>query len=89
MFGIAKKIDNELNDLPLHTHQAIVQMISVGAQHRQVAMQRKEHEEQMERQKQALEQNEARLKLEQLANERAAAAQAHAALKPQPELVKQ
>lgn len=39
LFGIAKRINNELEALPLHTHAAIVQLVTVGRDHRNIAMQ--------------------------------------------------
>ena len=47
LFGIAKKVNRELETLPLHTHSAIVNMITTGMQHRQLAMQAANQQEQM------------------------------------------
>ncbi len=38
MFGISKRINKELEVLPLHTHLAIIQMVKVGSEHRNKAM---------------------------------------------------
>jgi hypothetical protein len=42
MYGIAKKVNREFSEYPLHTHAALSQLISIGFQHRQVAEQRAE-----------------------------------------------
>lgn len=52
IFGIAKKWATEMQGLPLHTHSAIVEMVKVDMQHRQLAMQKahqKAQEDQQER----------------------------------------
>lgn len=58
MYGIAKKFNKEMEDLPIYTHSAVVEMIRVGMQHRDLKMQaedraRKEafHAEQAEQQR--------------------------------------
>lgn len=47
MFGTAKKFNHDLEQLPLHTHGAIVSLLNNAFQHRQVAMQ---HEEKLRQQ---------------------------------------
>lgn len=39
MYGIAKRINTELEALPLHTHAAIVEMVTVGKAHRNLVLQ--------------------------------------------------
>ena len=50
LFGIAKRINSELEALPLHTHAAIVQMVTVGKDHRNLALQRAHQQEQQDQQ---------------------------------------
>lgn len=64
LLGIAKKMNRELEELPLHSHSAIVEALRVCMQHRQIAMQRAEHERQVEMQQRELDQREEALKLE-------------------------
>jgi hypothetical protein len=40
MYGIAKKFTGEIEAFPLHTHSAIVEMVKVGIQHRQIGAQK-------------------------------------------------
>jgi hypothetical protein len=54
MYGIAKRINNELEVLPMHTHSAICEMIRVGMQHRNLAMQAAANAENNARQERAL-----------------------------------
>lgn len=54
MYGIAKKFNKEMEDFPLHSHSAIVELVRVGMQHRSLAVQRAEQEAQIARQEQAL-----------------------------------
>lgn len=83
MFGIAKKVNQDLEALPLHTHSAIVEMIRVGMQHRQLAMQREDAEK-----KAAQEEHMIRMRQQQLdlATEEQRRTAAHAL---RPELVTQ
>jgi hypothetical protein len=39
MYGIAKKFNAEMEALPMHTHSAIVEMVRVGMQHRNLQLQ--------------------------------------------------
>lgn len=88
LFGIAKKMNRELEELPLHTHSAIVEALRLSMQHRQIAMQRAEHEAQIERQNKQIEIQQNQLKLAQAADERAARAELKAA-EAGPQLVTQ
>ena len=42
MYGTAKKITNDLEDLPLHTHGAMIQLINIAYEHRKLGMAREE-----------------------------------------------
>jgi hypothetical protein len=75
LFGIAKKFNRELEELPLHTHSAIVEALRISVQHRQIAMQRAEHEAEMERRNQQIELQKKQVDLAMRAEERAAAAE--------------
>lgn len=39
MYGIAKKFNAEMESLPMYTHSAIVEMVRVGMQHRNLQLQ--------------------------------------------------
>ncbi len=39
MYGVAKKFTLEMMELPIHTHLAIVEMVRVGIQHRNLGEQ--------------------------------------------------
>lgn len=54
MYGISKKINRELEVFPLYTHSAIVQMVKVGVEHRNLAMQAANHHEQKAQQERVL-----------------------------------
>lgn len=54
MYGIAKRINNELEAFPMHTHSAICEMVRVGMQHRNLAMQDADRREANERQERTL-----------------------------------
>jgi hypothetical protein len=54
MFGIGKRINAELEQFPMHTHSAIVEMVRVGMQHRNLAMQAAAQEAQKEMQEKQL-----------------------------------
>lgn len=42
MYGTAKKINNDLEQLPLHTHGAMIQLLNIAFEHRKLAMAREE-----------------------------------------------
>lgn len=44
MYGIAKKFNQQMEQFPMHTHSAIVEMVRVGMQHRNLQMQREDKE---------------------------------------------
>lgn len=54
VFGIAKKMNRELEALPLHTHSAIAELVKVGVQHRNLAMQHASQQEQKSQQERVL-----------------------------------
>lgn len=54
LFGIAKKFNSELEQFPMHSHSAIVEMVRVGMQHRNLAMQDADRREANDRQERAL-----------------------------------
>lgn len=54
MFGTAKKINNDLEQLPLHTHGALVNLLTTAFQHRQVGMQREDALQKQRQQEQML-----------------------------------
>jgi hypothetical protein len=74
LYGIAKRIDRELEALPLHTHSAICEMVRCGMQHRQLAMQAAHQQEQKDQQTRQLNLQEQHMKMQQDAQSRAAAA---------------
>lgn len=54
MYGIAKKFNREMEALPIHTHSAIVEMIRVGMQHRNLALQKADQDRGKEMQERSL-----------------------------------
>jgi hypothetical protein len=38
LYGIAKRINSELEALPLHTHSAVVEMLTIGKDHRNLVL---------------------------------------------------
>jgi hypothetical protein len=54
MYGISKRINAELEAFPLHCHSAIVEMVRVGMQCRNLAMQHAAQEAQKEQQEKQL-----------------------------------
>jgi len=56
MTGIAKKMNGDLEGLPLHTHLAIVEMVKVLADHRNLTMKVAFQKSQQEQQERALSQ---------------------------------
>lgn len=54
IFGIAKKFNRELDALPMHTHSAICEMVRVGMQHRNLAMQDADRREKADREERVL-----------------------------------
>lgn len=65
MYGISKKINEELEIFPLHTHSAICEMVKVGLQHRQLAGQIAHQQGQQEQQDRVLKLREHEMKMEQ------------------------
>jgi hypothetical protein len=55
MYGIAKKFNHEMDELPIETHSAIVELIRVGRDHRNIQMQRADAERREAEQKAAQE----------------------------------
>lgn len=80
LYGVAKKINRELEDLPLHQHSAVVELVRVGMQVRAIGFERAEKEQQMAQRDRQLQLQEQQLKLAQAAAERAQADEANAAL---------
>ena len=75
MYGIAKRVNRELEVFPMHTHSAICEMIRVGMQHRNLAMQDAVRREQADKQERALKMQETQMKMAQDAANRTSAAQ--------------
>jgi hypothetical protein len=75
MYGIAKKINRELEQFPMHTHSAIVEMVRVGMQHRNLGMQADVQAKQQEQQERMLKMQEQQqqAQLAQMAAQREAA----------------
>lgn len=42
LYGTAKKITNDLEDLALHTHGAMIQLLNIAYEHRKLGMAREE-----------------------------------------------
>lgn len=42
LYGTAKKITNELEELPLHTHGAMIQLLNIAYEHRRIGAQHAE-----------------------------------------------
>lgn len=72
LYGISKRIDAELEQLPMHTHSAIVEMVRVGMQHRNLAMQAAAQEAQKDQQERALQMQQQMLDAQQKQADRAA-----------------
>lgn len=72
MFGIAKKFNRELEQFPMHTHSAICEMVRVGMQHRNLAMQDSDRREANDRQERTLKLQEQHMQMQQDAAEKAA-----------------
>ena len=85
MYGIAKKFNNEMEALPLHTHSAIVEMVRVGMQHRNLSMQAMDKARADALQERAMRAQEAQIELAREHHQRQDAASLHG----MPELVKQ
>jgi hypothetical protein len=73
MYGIAKKINRELEQFPMHTHSAIVEMVRVGMQHRNLGMQADVQAKQQEQQERMLKMQAQLAQLAQMAAQREAA----------------
>jgi hypothetical protein len=67
IYGIAKRINKELEVTPMHTHSAICEMIRVGMQHRNLAMQAQNNADQKEQQDRvlAIQEHQVRMQREQ------------------------
>lgn len=75
LYGIAKKMNGQLEELPLHQHSAVVEMVKVGMQARALGEQHAAQEAQRAMQERQLAATEAQIKLaEQQAQERQASA---------------
>lgn len=70
LFGMSKRINNELEELPIQTHSALLQLLNVALQHRNLCEQRKEKLAQDARQQQALDNQSAMVKMQQQQMER-------------------
>ena len=62
LFGVSKKLTRELEQLPLHSHAAVLKQMQVAMEHRNLTMQREEvvrqqrvQEQQVENQRAAIE----------------------------------
>jgi hypothetical protein len=73
MYGIAKRINNELEEFPMHTHSAIVEMVRVGMQHRNLTMQADQNAKTAGLQERALKVQEQQTQLARMAQERESA----------------
>ncbi len=82
LFGMSKRINNELEELPIQTHSALLQMLNVGLQHRNLCEQRKEKLRQDAMQQQALDNQSKAIQLEQDRRNQAADEAAVQAIKP-------
>lgn len=65
LYGIAKKMNAQLEDLPLHQHSAVVEMVKVGMQARALGEQHAAQQAQREMQERQLAATEAQIKLAQ------------------------
>lgn len=63
MYGIAKKFNRELEAFPMHTHSAIVEMVRVGMQHRNLVLQNEQNLKQQQQQERVLKVGEHRAEL--------------------------
>lgn len=63
MYGLAKKMNRDLEQLPLHTHGAIIQLVNIAFEHRKLAMQRAEKEKQEAQQAKVIEFQERQTKI--------------------------
>jgi hypothetical protein len=75
MYGITKKISRELEALPLHTHHAIVELLKVGKDHRNLAMQFANQQEQKTQQERVLAIQEAQIQMQKEAAQKQAITQ--------------
>lgn len=74
MYGIGKRINRELEAFPLHTHGAIMQMVTVGFQHRNEVMKHAHMQQQQDAQERILRIKEHEMDMQRQANEQNAAA---------------
>ncbi len=86
MYGIAKKFNQEMEALPMHTHSAIVEMVRVGMQHRNLKMQKEDKDKQDAMNERVVALQEQHMALARDEAERNAAREV---LEPGPELVRQ
>ena len=84
MYGIAKKFNQECEAFPMHTHSAIVEMVRVGMQHRNLKLQAEQNAKQAEQQERVLKVQEQQMELQKMAHQREAAAQIRLVSKPEP-----
>lgn len=63
MYGIAKKFNEQMLDYPMHTHSAIVEMVRVGMQHRNLCEQADDRKRQSAMQERALQIQEQQVEL--------------------------
>jgi len=65
LFGVAKKLTKELEELPLHTHAAVISLMNSALQHRQIALQADMQQKQADAQREVYEQAERRQALKE------------------------
>lgn len=73
MYGIAKKFNAQMDELPMHTHSAICELIRVGMQHRNLAMQKADKDRADAMNQQALDNQSRQIELMKAEHERRAA----------------
>jgi ribonuclease HI len=73
MFGIAKKFALQLKGFPMETESAIVEMIRVSMQHRNLQMQREQQESEMTLKAQHVKNQENMVELQRMAQQRESA----------------
>jgi len=63
LYGIAKRINRELDGLQIHSHGAIVEMVKVGFEHRNMGLKKAFQDQQVAQQERALKMQEQQMAL--------------------------
>lgn len=63
MYGIAKKFNAQLMNYPMHTHSAVMELARVGMQHRNLAEQKADRDNQIAMQERAMKLQEQQVEL--------------------------